>query len=71
MWWVMALYRVQELEKDVKIYGSPRFRWVGIVTLGATGRCLCLCGYVHWAGKPCQHCYHVTDTIESTDCEII
>jgi hypothetical protein len=26
---------------------------------------------VHRARKPCRHCYHITDTIESTDCEII
>jgi hypothetical protein len=71
LWWVLALYHVQELEKDVKIYGSPHFRWDGIVTLSAGGRLVCLFGYVHRAGKPCQHCYHITDTIEITDCEII
>jgi hypothetical protein len=71
VWWVLALYHVQKLEKDVKIYGSPRFGRVRIVTLIAGGRLLCLCGYVHPVGKPCRHCYHITDTIESTDCKII
>jgi hypothetical protein len=71
VWWVLALYHVQELEKDVQIYGSPHFWWVGIVTISAGGRRLCLCGYAYRAGKPCRHCYHITDTIESTDCEII
>jgi hypothetical protein len=37
VWWVLDLSHVQELEKDVKIYGSPRFRRVGIVTLSAGG----------------------------------
>jgi hypothetical protein len=27
--------------------------------------------YALWAGKPFRHFYHITDTIESTDCEII
>jgi hypothetical protein len=67
----MALSHVQELEKDVKIYGSPRFWWVRIVTLSAAGRLLCLFGYVHRAGKPCRHCYHISDTVGSTDCKII
>jgi hypothetical protein len=67
----MDLSYVLELEKYVIIYGSPHFLWVRIVTLSAGGRLLCIYGYVHWAGKPCQHCYQITDTIESTDCEII
>jgi hypothetical protein len=67
----LVLSHVQELEKDVKIYGSPRFWRVRIVTLRAGGRLLCLCGYVYWAGKPCRHYYHITDFIESIDCEII
>jgi hypothetical protein len=71
LWWVLDLSHVQELEKYVKIYGSPRFRRVRIVTLRAGGRILCICGYVHRAGKPCRHCYHINDTIESTDYEII
>jgi hypothetical protein len=71
VWWVLALSHVQKLEKDVKIYGSQRFRRVRIVTLRAAGILLCLCGYVHRAGNPCRHCYHINDTIESTDCEII
>jgi hypothetical protein len=71
VWWVLDLYHVQELEKDVNIYGSPRFWRVRIVTLRAGGRLLCLCGYVHRAGKPCRHCYHNSDTIESTDCKVI
>jgi hypothetical protein len=71
VWWVLALSHVQELEKDVKIYGSLCFRRVRIVTLSAGGILLCLCGYVHRTGKPCRHCYHITDTIESTDCKII
>jgi hypothetical protein len=28
-------------------------------------------GIVHRARKPCRHCYHITDAIESTYCEII
>jgi hypothetical protein len=28
-----------------------------------------MCGYVHRAGKPCHHYYHITDAIESPDCE--
>jgi hypothetical protein len=71
VWWVLALSRVQVLEQDVKIYGSPRFWWVRIVTVRAGARLLCLCGYVHRTGKPCRRCYHITDTIESTDCKII
>jgi hypothetical protein len=43
----------------------------GWSTLWAGGRLLYLCGYVHRAGKACRHCYHIADTIESTDCEII
>jgi hypothetical protein len=57
VWWVLDLSHVQELEKDVKIYGSPRFWRVRIVTLRAGGRLLCLCGYVHRGGKPRRHCY--------------
>jgi hypothetical protein len=71
VWWVLALSHVQELEKDVKIYCSPHFRRVRIVTLSAGGRLLCICGYVQRAGKPCRHCYRITDTIESTDYKII
>jgi hypothetical protein len=71
VWWVMALSHVQELEKDVRAYGSPCFRRVRIVTLSTQGRLLCNCGYIHRAGKPCCHCYHVTGFIECTDCEII
>jgi hypothetical protein len=71
VWWVMALYHVQELEKDVRVFGSPRFRRVRVVTLSTQGILLCNCGYIHRAGKPCCHCYHVTGVIESTDCEII
>jgi hypothetical protein len=71
VWWVMALSQVQELEKDVRVYGSPRFRRVRIVTLSTQGRLLCNCGYIHRAGKPCRHCYHVTGVIECTDCETI
>jgi hypothetical protein len=71
VWWVLDLSRVQELEKDVNIYGSPRFRRVRIVTLSAGGRLLCICVYVHWAGELYRHCYRITDTIESTDCKII
>jgi hypothetical protein len=67
VWWVMDLYHVQEFEKDVKIYGSPRFRRVRLVTISDAGKLLCLCGYVHRTGKPCWHCYHINDTIESTD----
>jgi hypothetical protein len=68
--WVMAMYHLQESEKAVKIYGSPRFRRVRIVTLITQVRLLFYCGYVHRAGKPCCHFYHITDAIESTDCEI-
>jgi hypothetical protein len=71
VWWVMALSHVQELEKDVEIYGSPHFRRVRIVTLSTKFRLLCNCGYIHRAGKPCRHCYHITGVIESTDCGII
>jgi hypothetical protein len=69
--WVVALSHVQKLEKCIKIYGSPRFRRVRIVMLSTQGRLLYICGYVHRAGKPCHHCYHITDAIESTYCEII
>jgi hypothetical protein len=65
------LSHVQKLEKDVRVYGSPRFRRVRIVTLSTQGRLLCNCGYMHRAGKPCCHCYRVTGVNESTDCEII
>jgi hypothetical protein len=71
LWWVMALSHVQELEKDAKVYGSPRFRRVRIVTLNTQGRVMCNCGYIHRAGKKCHHCYHITGVIESTDCKII
>jgi hypothetical protein len=71
VWLIMALSHVQELEKDARVYGSPRFCRVRIVTLSTQGRLLCNCGYTHRAGKPCRHCYHVTGVIESTDCEII
>jgi hypothetical protein len=71
VWWVMALSHVQELEKDVRVYGSPRFRRARVVTLTSQRRLLCNCGYIYRAGKPCCHCYHVTGVIESTTCEII
>jgi hypothetical protein len=71
VWWVMVLSQVQELEKYARVYGSPRFRRVRIVILSNQGRLLCNCGYIHRAGKPCRHCYHVTVVIKSTDCEII
>jgi hypothetical protein len=71
VWWVSALSHVQELVKDVKIHGSPHFRRVTIVTLNDEGRLLCLCWYVHRAGKPCRHCSRITATIESTDYQII
>jgi hypothetical protein len=71
VWWVMALSHVQELEKDVRVYGSPRSRRVRIVTLSTQGRLLCNCGYIHRAGKQCLHCYHVTGVIECTYFEII
>jgi hypothetical protein len=70
VWWVMALSHVQELEKDVRVFGSPRFRRVRVVTLSTQGRLLCNCGYVHRAGKLCRPCYHVACVIECTDCEI-
>jgi hypothetical protein len=69
--WVMDLSHAQELEKDVRVYGSPRFRRVKIVALSAQGRLLCNCGYIHRAGKPCRQCYHVTGVIACTYCEII
>jgi hypothetical protein len=69
--WVMALSYIQELEKDVRVYGSPRFCRVRIVTLSTQGRLLCNCGYIHRARKPCCHCYHVKGVIECTYCEII
>jgi hypothetical protein len=71
VWWVMALSHVQELEKDVRVYGSKRFHRVRIVTLSTQGRLLCYYGYIHRASKPFRHCYHVTCVIECTDCEII
>jgi hypothetical protein len=67
----MALYHIQELEKDIRVYGSPRFRRVIIVTISTQGRLFCNCGYIHRAEKPCHHCYHVTCVIECTDCETI
>jgi hypothetical protein len=42
-----------------------------VVSLSTQGRLLCNCWYIHRAGKPWCHCYHVTGVIESTDCEII
>jgi hypothetical protein len=69
VWRVVALLHVQELEKDVSVYGSPRLRWVRVVSLTTQGRLLCNCWYIHRAGK--RHCYHVTCVIESTDCKII
>jgi hypothetical protein len=51
VWWVMTLSHIQELEKDVKMYGSPRFRRGLTVTLGNQGRILCNCRYMHRAGK--------------------
>jgi hypothetical protein len=33
VWWFVALSHIQELEKDVRVYGSPRFRSDRIVTL--------------------------------------
>jgi hypothetical protein len=71
VWWVVALSHVQELEKDGRVCGSPRFRRVRSITLTIQGRLLCNSGYIHRAGKPCRHCYHVTGVIECTDCEII
>jgi hypothetical protein len=71
VWWVMALSHVQALEKDGRVFGSPRFRRVRVVTLSTQGRLLCKCGYIHRAGKPYCRCYHVTGVIECTDCEII
>jgi hypothetical protein len=65
VWWVMVLSHVQELEKDFKIYGSPRFHRVSIVTISTQSRLLCNCGYKHRAGKPCHHGYHITGVIES------
>jgi hypothetical protein len=56
LWWFMALYHVQELEKDVRVFGSPRFRRVRVVTLSTQGRLLCNCGYIQRAGKPCHNC---------------
>jgi hypothetical protein len=67
----MDLSHVQELEKDVRVYGSPHFRRVNIVTLSTQVRLLCNCGYIYRAVKPCYHCYHITGINESTDCEII
>jgi hypothetical protein len=67
----MALFHIQELEKDVKIYGSPPFRGVRIITNISQCNLLCICGHVHMTGKPCHHCYHITDAIESTDFKII
>jgi hypothetical protein len=71
VWWVTALSQVQELEKDVRVHGSPRFCRVRFVTISTHGRLFCSCGYIHRAGKPCHHCYHVTGVIECTDCENI
>jgi hypothetical protein len=67
----MALSHIQYLDKDVSIYGSPRFHRVRIVTLSTQGTLMCKFGYIHRAIKPCCHCYHVTGVIECTDCEII
>jgi hypothetical protein len=66
IWWAVALYHVQLLEKDVKIYGSPRFRRAMIVTLSSQGRLMCICGYVHRTGNSRRCCYHIMDAIEST-----
>jgi hypothetical protein len=63
VWWVMALSYAQELEKDVKIYGSPRFIRVRIVMISTQGRIFCIYGYVHRAVKLCHHLYHITDAI--------
>jgi hypothetical protein len=57
------------LEKYARVNGSPRFCRVRVVTLITQGRLLCNCGYIHRAGKPCHHCYHVTGVIECTYCE--
>jgi hypothetical protein len=70
VWWVMDLSHVQELQKYVRVLGSPPLRRVRIVTLITQGRLLCNCGYIYRAGKTCHHCYHVTRIIESTDCEL-
>jgi hypothetical protein len=40
VWWVMPMSHVQELEKDVNIYGSPRFRRVSIIMLSTQGSLL-------------------------------
>jgi hypothetical protein len=71
VWWFVALSHVQELDKDVRVYGSPRFCRLRIFTLSTECRLLCNCGYIHRAGKPCHHCYHVTGAIECPYCETI
>jgi hypothetical protein len=71
VWWVMAWSHIQELEKYFNIYGPPCFHRVMIITLSTQGRLFCICRCVQRAGKPCWHCYHITDAIESTYYELI
>jgi hypothetical protein len=37
--------------RDVRVYGSSRFRRARIVTLRTQCRLLCNCGYIHRAGN--------------------
>jgi hypothetical protein len=44
VWWVVALSHVQELEKDVRVYGSPHFCRVMIFTLAPKADCCVIVG---------------------------